>query len=65
MKSSLSSRYSSYLKAALLLIQLVMCFGSPTVAQAGGKARLVFRPVAETVSTNQALPAPAGSVAVC
>ena len=35
MKSSLSSRYSSYLKTTLLLIQLVMGFGSPTVAQAG------------------------------
>jgi hypothetical protein len=37
MKSSLSSHYSSYLKAALLLIQLVMCFGSPTVALAGDR----------------------------
>jgi hypothetical protein len=45
MKSSLSSRYSSYLKAALLLIQLAMCFGSPTVAQAGEKAPLFSRPV--------------------
>jgi hypothetical protein len=45
MKSSLSSRYSSYLKTALLLIQLVMCFGSPTVARAGEKAPLSSRRV--------------------
>jgi len=37
MKSSLSLHYSSYLKATLLLIQLVMCFGRPTVALAGGR----------------------------
>ena len=35
MKSSLSSPCSSYLKATLLLVQLVTCFGSPTVAQGG------------------------------
>lgn len=45
MKSSLSSRYSSYLKATLLLIQLVMGFGSPTVAQAGDKASSFSRRV--------------------
>ena len=45
MKSSLNSRYSSYLKATLLLIQLVMCFGSPTVAQAGEKAPFFHRRV--------------------
>ena len=45
MKSSLSSHYSFYLKAALLLIQLVMCFGGPTVAQAGDKVTSFLRPV--------------------
>jgi hypothetical protein len=35
----------SYLKAALLLSQLIMCFGSPTVAQAGDKVFSFVRPV--------------------
>jgi hypothetical protein len=56
MKSSLSSRYSSYLKTALLLIQLVMCFGSPTVAQAGEKARLVSRPAGPELDYRSKLP---------
>jgi hypothetical protein len=46
MKSLLNLRYSSYLKVALLLIQLVMCFGTPTVAQAGAKVSSFCRPVA-------------------
>jgi hypothetical protein len=45
MKSSLSSRYSSYLKTTLLLIQLAMCFGSPTVARAGERTPLSSRRV--------------------
>jgi hypothetical protein len=56
MKSFLSSRYSSYLKATLLLIQLVMCFGSPTVAQAGEKARLFYRPVGPELDYRRELP---------
>jgi hypothetical protein len=36
--------HSSYLKAALLLIQLIMCFGSPTVAQAGDNVSSFCRP---------------------
>jgi hypothetical protein len=56
MKSSLSSRYSSYLKAALLLVQLVMCFGSPTVAQAGEKAALFSRPVGPELDYRSELP---------
>ena len=45
MKPSLSSHHSSYLKATLLLIQLVMCFGSPTVAEAGDKASSSCQPL--------------------
>jgi len=56
MKSSLSSSYSSYLKAALLLIQLVMCFGSPTVAQAGAKAPLFSGPVRPELDYRNELP---------
>ena len=37
--------HSFYLKAALLLIQLIMCFGSPTVAQAGDKVSSLRRPI--------------------
>jgi hypothetical protein len=36
---------SSLLKAALLIVQLVLCFGGPTVAQAGGKDPLSPGPV--------------------
>src|ERR1700747_505676 len=56
MKSSLSSRYSSYLKTALLLIQLVMCFGSPTVAQAGERARLFSRAAGPELDYRSELP---------
>ena len=35
MKSSPCSSYSSYLKAAISIVQLAFCFGGPTVAQAG------------------------------
>ena len=45
MKSSHCSSYSSYLKAALLFVQLALCFGGPTVAQAGGKDPLAPGPV--------------------
>jgi hypothetical protein len=37
MKSSLCLSHSSYLKTALLIVQLVLCFGGATVAQAGSK----------------------------
>jgi hypothetical protein len=37
--------HSSYLKAILLLAQLIMCFGSPTVAQAGNKVSSFSRPI--------------------
>jgi hypothetical protein len=40
-----SLTHSFYLKAALLLIQLIMCFGSPTVAQAGDKVSSLRRPI--------------------
>ena len=53
MKSSLSSRYSSYLKTTLLLIQLVMCFGSPTVAQAGERTPLFSRPVGPELDRSE------------
>src|SRR6266446_8510522 len=36
---------SSLLKTALLIVQLVLCFGGPTVAQAGGKDPLSPGPV--------------------
>jgi len=36
---------SSLLKIALLIVQLVLCFGGPTVAQAGGKDPLSPGPV--------------------
>lgn len=55
MKSSLSSHYSSYLKAALLLIQLIMCFGNPTVAQAGDKVSSFGRPVGPEVDYQAGL----------
>jgi hypothetical protein len=48
--------YSSYLKAALLLIQLVMCFGSPTVAQAGDEVSSFRRPVGPEVDYRTELP---------
>ena len=35
MKSSFYSPHVSYLKAILLIVQLALCFGGPTVAQAG------------------------------
>jgi len=47
---------SSYLKAALLLIQLVMCFGSPTVAQAGDKVSSFFQPVGPELDHRPELP---------
>ena len=37
--------HSFYLKAALLLIQLIMCFGSPTVVQGGDKVFTLRSPV--------------------
>src|SRR4029077_737088 len=37
MKSSHCSSHSSYLKTALLIVQLALCFGGPTVTQAGEK----------------------------
>ena len=37
MKSSLRLLHSSYLKAVLLIVQLALSFGSPTVAQSGEK----------------------------
>jgi hypothetical protein len=36
---------SSVLKTALLIVQLVLCFGGPTVAQAGSKDPLSPGPV--------------------
>jgi hypothetical protein len=42
MKSPLCS---SLLKAALLIVQLALCFGGPTVAQAGGRDPLSPDPV--------------------
>jgi len=45
MKSSLCLSNSSYLKTALLIVQLVLCFGGPTVAQAGSKDPLAPGPV--------------------
>src|SRR4029077_10572831 len=45
MKSSLCSSHSSCLKTALLIVQLALCFGAPTVAQAGGKDPLAPGPV--------------------
>ena len=35
MKSSFYSPHLSYLKAVLLIVQLALCFGGPTVTQAG------------------------------
>lgn len=48
--------HSSYLKAALLLIQVIMCFGSPAVAQAGDKASLVCQPVGTELDYRTELP---------
>lgn len=48
--------HSSYLKGALLLIQLVMCFGSPTVAQAGDKVSSFRRPVGPEPDYQAELP---------
>src|ERR1700688_5250774 len=45
MKSSLCLSRSFYLKVAVLIVQLVLCFGVPTVAQAGGKDPLAPGPV--------------------
>jgi len=45
MKSSLCSSHASYLKSALLIVQLALCFGGPTVAEAGGKDPLSPGPV--------------------
>ena len=56
MKSSLSSRYSSYLKAVLLLIQLIMCFGSPTIARAGDKVSSFGRRVGPELDYRTELP---------
>jgi hypothetical protein len=46
----------SYLKAAVLLIQLITCFGSPTVAQAGGKVSSIGRPVGPELDYRTELP---------
>ena len=56
MKSSLSSHYSSYLKATLLLIQMAMCFGSPTVAQAGDRAPSFRQPAGRELDYQTELP---------
>jgi hypothetical protein len=48
--------HSFYLKVALLLIQLIMCFGSPTVAQAGGKVTSLFWPVGPELDYRTELP---------
>ena len=56
MKSFISLRYLSYLKATLLLIQVVMCFGSPTVVQAGGKAPLLLRPIGPNLDYRSEMP---------
>jgi hypothetical protein len=48
--------HSSYLKAALLLIQLIMCFGNPTVAQAGDKVSSFCRPVGPELDYRTELP---------
>ncbi len=57
--------HSSYLKAALLFIQLIMCFGSPTVAQAGDKVSSFCRPVGPELDyqshSRQNCPASEGS----
>jgi hypothetical protein len=45
MKSSLCLSHSSYLKTALLIVQLALCFGGATVAQAGSKDPLSPGPV--------------------
>src|SRR6202051_4221056 len=45
MKSSHCSSHSSYLKTALLFVQLALCFGGSTVVQAGGKDPLSPGPV--------------------
>ena len=37
--------HSSVLKAALLLTQLIVCFGSPTIARAGDKIASLRRPI--------------------
>ena len=44
---------SSLLKTALLIVQLVLCFGGPTVAQAGGKDPLSPGPVRPGNSDNR------------
>lgn len=47
MKLSHCSSHSFYLKTALLIVQLALCFGAPTVAKAGGQDPLspgVVRP---------------------
>jgi len=45
MKSSFGLPSSSYLKTALFIIQVALCFGSPTVAQAAGNDPLSPGPV--------------------
>jgi hypothetical protein len=45
MKSSFRPPSSSYLKAALLIIQVALCFGGPTVAEAAGNDPLSSGPV--------------------
>jgi hypothetical protein len=40
-----SPHFSSFLKTALLIVPLALCFGSSTVAQAGGKDPLSLGPV--------------------
>jgi hypothetical protein len=48
--------HSSHLKAALLLIQVIMCFGNPTVAQAGDKVSSFCRPVGPELDYRTELP---------
>ena len=48
--------HSFYLKAALLLIQLIMCFGSPTVAQAGDKVSSLRCPVGPALDYRTDVP---------
>jgi hypothetical protein len=46
----------SYLKATLLLIQVIMCFGGPTVAQAGDKVSSFSRPFGPELDYRSELP---------
>jgi hypothetical protein len=48
--------HSSYLRATLLLVQLIMCFANPTVAQPGGKVSSFCRPVGPELNYRTELP---------